>query len=459
MNPYPISKVTRLFLAGMLIVGLFVVQAAGQPGKKPDPTKKADVHHPAVNVTVKHDESTAKVHKKAPIDHKPHRAIDPMTKKEIPGTHMMTLPNGNKLRVDALMANLNALEKRLNAHGHTLHDAAAEPKTVTLVTTRAPIAQMNAKAKAISAHHAPHNPRMKAAPRRAALATAHQDAAKKDRGRIAAVTKQLANAAGKNPAGPNGTKKDWQFELGHRNLVAGVMAGKLEVQANQSGVSIHGEGEAGAYLMNQHIPLLKASATAKSPTSGAPTAQLSVTVFGQTIYNKNFPITTTQEFSRSIDKSVSFRYEIGPIPMSVKLGATGTVGVRFFLGLRTMAVDAQIVPHVNVQAYLQAGIDMVIASAGVAGRMTLVNCEVRIGGSVSLHANSSRGLQFEEQVYVQSNLEMLSGKLAVFAEVYVPAWALPPWKKKHFEWDLWNWQGLKQSGYIVQVTRTQDLPL
>ena len=183
--------------------------------------------------------------------------------------------------------------------------------------------------------------------------------------------------------------------------------------------------------------------------------RLVVSVLGNSVYDKNLSAATSQswsnQFSKSFDYATKFHFSLGPIPCSVKLGAQGSAGVRYFIGVRPAHATAQVIPNAHARAYAQFGVDIVIASAGVGGQLRLIDFELRLGGDLGVNFDNSRAY-VDEHFYAQYDLTMLSGSLYVFAEVYVPAFDIPPWHKKHYQWDLWKWAGFKKKGYLFNVS-------
>jgi hypothetical protein len=433
------------------------------PDKKeggPDKTKpgKSDIHHPPVEV--KFNKTVVDIQKKAAIDHKPLLPIDPKTKKAIPDDHELTLPSGKKVKVGEYYTELNKLEKKLNSIGHSLRHNGK----VTLATSQLKTAELEQKAKAIAAKHVTFDAKtMKRHVKREQMQAKFKESAQKDKARVEALKKLLSKtpdkgdgkskvtprSAGTMAAGTAGTSKNWHWELGRRNLVAAFLDAKVETRGSKQEVSVTGEAEAGGYLVNNKVSLLKATGSVRAPAQGESHARISVSVVGKTIFNKDYPAKTNYSISdtksTSVDKSVSFHFMLGPIPLSVKLGAQGTVGVRYFVGLRPLYAEAQFIPFANARAYAQAGIDIVVASGGVGGQLKLLDVEFRIGGKMVVNFDPSKGASLEEQAYVWSKIDMLSGSLYVYAEVYVPRLGLPPWKKNHYEWDLWKWKGFSTS--------------
>src|SRR5262249_12810878 len=129
------------------------------------------------------------------------------------------------------------------------------------------------------------------------------------------------------------------------------------------------------------------------------------------------------------------------------MGAQGTVGVRYFVGMRPLQATASVIPFVHARVYAQAGIDIVVASAGVGGQLQLMDFELRITASLKAGFENSK-FYLQEEFSIHSEIELLKGSLFIFAEVTVPNFSIPPWTKKHFQWDIWKWNGFKKKGYI-----------
>ena len=190
--------------------------------------------------------------------------------------------------------------------------------------------------------------------------------------------------------------------------------------------------------------------------TGAGTGSVTVSVAGQTVYNKNLSVpsgqTKADELSKTFDQGVSFRFTLGPIPMSVKMGARGSMGLRYFVGVQPLSLQAQFVPFAKVEAYAQVSVDVFIAKVGVRAKLQVIDFEMPIGGGLVVKFDPSSGPSLEEHAYVQNNLLMLKGEIALFADVGV--WIF----KKHIEHDFWKFNGFKTNGYLVNVNRTTKIP-
>ncbi len=439
-------KVARDFACGLMLLGVCALVHAAEPG--PKTTKKPDLHK---QVAVKFNHQHVTVLKRTAVPHKPFKMLHPETGKAVAHDALLKLPNGKQVKAGEYYAELNKLEKKLNALGHSLQDGKSQ--RVVLQQTTLDRAGLDAKARAVTTRHLAFNAKtMKPAVKRAELEAKHTQLVARVAHRRAALKKAPTGGAGKGTH----AVKTWNYQVGKPSVISAFLEGKMEVKGSRDAVDVLGEAAAGGYLVNHRLELLKARAAVRVPDKGASSARLNVYVMGHSVYNLNKSVSTSwsksDEISKSFDYSTKFNFMLGPIPMSVRFGAQGSAGVRYFVGIRPLEATAQIVPNARARAYAQAGIDIVIASAGVGGQLRLIDLTLRIGADVGVN-HDSRGLYVHEHFYALSELEMLSGSLYVYAEVTVPRIGLPPWTKKHYEWDLWKWKGLKTKGYVFNIDK------
>src|SRR5262245_20333757 len=326
----------RVFGAGLLVAGIWAAQTLAQPGgaAKPGPAKpgvpaKGDSRKP-VEVKFK-----AEVHviKRRAVAHKAFALKHPQTGKAIAAHEMLTLPGGKKVKAGDYYAELNKLEKQLNEIGHTLRD---EADKVLLQKTVLDAAKLDGSAKTLRGKHLALNPKtMKAFVKRDGMAAAHQAAAKKDTTRVAGLRKMAAPKAA-----PKAVQRvlPWNYSLGHKSVVAAYLEGKMEVTGKRDVVDVLGEAGACGWLSGHKLSLLHVRGSVRVPEKGASTVRLNVYVGGQTVYslNKEVPASSplwskSDGMSKPFDYQVKFGIKLGPIPITVTLGARGSAGVRYFV--------------------------------------------------------------------------------------------------------------------------------
>src|SRR5215213_8683773 len=188
-----------------------------------------------------------------------------------------------------------------------------------------------------------------------------------------------------------------------------------------------------------------------APKKGNMTGKLTLDVlpFG-TIYNvalDGASVSKSDSMARGVDvEFANFRVMIGPVPVKVSAGAQGSVGMRYFAGLNPASAVGEFAPIVRSSLYVQAGVDIVVAGAGAGASMTLVNYDLSMYGALRLwtqipEGGTQRELGIREQFIVSHKLQMLSGNAYAFAYIYYPSCCIPPWKKKEWRWEIFNWEG------------------
>jgi hypothetical protein len=116
------------------------------------------------------------------------------------------------------------------------------------------------------------------------------------------------------------------------------------------------------------------------------------------------------------------------------------------MNLAPTAVSISGGPNVNATVYAQAGIDVVVASAGVQANLTLVKW------SMNFHADAGigwfLGFYVYDDVYADSNLNLLSGSVGLYASVSYPCWNWPPWCTSNYSDNLYSWGGINYNSVL-----------
>src|SRR5262249_21720396 len=113
-----------------------------------------------------------KVNERPAIPHKPLTTVDPKTGKRVAPDTLLTMPNGKKVKASEAFAELNRIEKKLNAVGHTLRD---KSKRVVLQETILPREKMAEQSRKAAARYLVFDPKtMKPIPTHLQLRARHQ---------------------------------------------------------------------------------------------------------------------------------------------------------------------------------------------------------------------------------------------------------------------------------------------
>lgn len=412
-----------------------------------------------------------KVNKRAPIAFKPFDIVDPATAKQIDPETILTLPNDRKISANDYYEELNRLEEGFNKLGYTL-DVRRDPALqVRLQEISLPRAEIEANAKRskiiIESHKFPARPVPKTTE---VLRRDFRTRLVEDRNRLIRLQKHLYPGHGSDPPAGQQARSFYhpvetpKFEFGYRDVFAVFLNGGLYLSGDLGKAEVKTEAEAGGYVFSNRVSILRLTGTTSAPSSGGTLkANLMAYILGIAYpivdQKKTIPsvpldqlpqvpsLDLTEEWSKSDDYSFAASFPLGPILVSVRTGIRFTAGVGCGLFLSPLSASGQVGPFVASDVFVQGGIDIIIAEAGVRCTLLLLDNTLTMEAEVGLDANE-RGPFVAARFLIYDELEMLSGEFALFFCIYVPAWDWPPWKKKCWDWVIADWDGIKEKGYI-----------
>jgi len=254
--------------------------------------------------------------------------------------------------------------------------------------------------------------------------------------------------------------RSWNYSLGNPSTFSAHLNGKITLTGDATVQNISGEANAGGSIFNHSKDILRATASVHAPASGVDmTAKLNLNLLGTTVFNldKHFNATPTKPLltesntitPKGIDFSKTIHFSIGPIPISVKVGAQGSVALSYFLSVAPMSVKAQAVPKVRSNVYVQARVDLLLAYAGVNAALTLVNDDLTLGGELAIKFDEPRkGPYFAVKYFGLNNFEALKGSVSVFACISVPVFDDPC-----YDTTLFSFGGFKVNGFLFNVQK------
>lgn len=148
------------------------------------------------------------------------------------------------------------------------------------------------------------------------------------------------------------------------------------------------------------------------------TSSIVVNVLGTDLYSRSVSgnLTDNKSWSKTF-YSASKTIWFGPIPVSFKGSVKGNLGISYGAGYAASTFNLNTRPWMNAVATGSAGVDVLFASAGVAGSLTLL--ELALPSSANL-AMSSTGATWG----IQSDLTLksLAGKITAYAELFGERW-------------------------------------
>ena len=262
--------------------------------------------------------------------------------------------------------------------------------------------------------------------------------------------------------------KEYPFEIGDPNVFSAKVYGRIDMSGAEDMMKVAGVASAGVSIFGVGADLARLDANLRAPKVGDLHGRLTFDVlpFG-TVYDIKLDgasVKKTDQVTRGIDiPFANFRVMIGPVPVLVKAGANGSIGMRYFAGMNPASAVAEFAPIVRSSAYVSAAADYYIAGVGVDTHLTLVDYDLAMYGELRLWMQTPEGKTKPEwgirnHYEIHNKLQMLSGNSSVFAYVYYPKIGLPPWGKKEWRWELFNWEGFTPlDGMLVEDTTWKPL--
>ncbi len=268
-------------------------------------------------------------------------------------------------------------------------------------------------------------------------------------------------------------EQPWNWNVGDPSSFQAYITGKLvadgkaapsdspsdaDIFKSASEYSLSGDAQAGGSILGRNITLLNATAKFDAPsnTSRPLNANSQIQVLGITVLNFNQDVpdnyAKSDKISKNLHYSVPFGIPLGPVWLGGEIGTNGEAGLQYSISMNRTGVGGTLTPFVHTSVYGEGGASVVIAGAGVGVQMTLINADLDSYGQARL--GWFLKWIFFQDLYVGYNVRMLDGRVYGYVYVYVPKFGLPPWEKKQWEHDFWNWSGFGSQGTLVNYDNT-----
>ncbi len=220
--------------------------------------------------------------------------------------------------------------------------------------------------------------------------------------------------------------------------------------------NLHGGGRTGVHIFGKAITVIEAKKTLESPYKKDVTRKMDGYLFGVEIFNevqtgKDIKFDKNHVFG-TIDKSVSKTFTVGPVPITVEGGVSGSAGVVLMSRQTSTWANGRVAPYVDSVAYARGFVNAVIAQAGVEASLNpLFKDVIDIYGASVLSIYKERGTNYYQFIYSSqltgtNKIEALSGKVDLFAKIVWPKFI--GWKWKRYNVNLFSWTGVKDQGYF-----------
>lgn len=170
------------------------------------------------------------------------------------------------------------------------------------------------------------------------------------------------------------------------------------------------------------------------------------------------------DWSKSINKtffSYSQTWTLGPIPVVLKVGVGGGVGVGAHVEAPDTRAEVSFGPSAHLDGVLSVGVGvdlgLIEASAGVEGHVRFIDATLEFANEVKRQSIALGSTKYSYDMSLAIDLEALSGHIDLYA-LWDGIWLKKKWTKKILDWDgvtvdktLWDVQGSKtfDDGVIV----------
>ncbi len=250
---------------------------------------------------------------------------------------------------------------------------------------------------------------------------------------------------------------DWSVSYGERDVFqayAGIEARAWGSSGRQVGVE--GSAEAYIYLFDSKKTIFELSTYAKAKKEDF-TSEMSFIVLGDVYidddadYDGSFrTVTEDERVSVSVHKSVNFM--VGPVPIEVEVGATGTATLTLENTASAYSVDAHVIPELKVDAYATAGVDILIAEAGVGCNLTVADLELDFYGNCRISDQNTETAKYWSEWGGDADLTLLDGYLYLYATVWNPFGRDP-----YYDVSILNWNGYSLHNTIFYDDKNQNV--
>lgn len=444
--PRSLKTLLRHWLGSLCLVAVAAPAFAAPPAKGlpgvRGPLKGVAVAQPAgpgVRVPAKDvafQANSIQVNKRAAVAYKPFDVLDPKTRKPISADTMITLENGKSMKAGDYYAELNRLEKSLNALGYSLRT----DKKVNLGQSKANATLFARQAQPLARLRKVPAPMAMNQINSQMMTSVTKASAGKKSGSFQVAGIATPVTATTSPT-EHRVEKTFEHILGDPSIASVHVRGNVKLVGNKSGVNTSASAAGGGSLINNSVDLVRASTEVSSTRNGQGRAKMNISVLGQTLYNFDQSGNLNTQITKSSNFDVPFKTTIpvGPFSLSVTVGAKGAAGAQFRVvttvdgAAEHVSATANFGPYLNAKVYAQAGIGLLVVEAGVRGEIKLVDLSMNVGGGLQLNYGGGN-FQVCELVISSYHLEALSGSISLYAKVYVPFADDPEYTLNLFSW-------------------------
>lgn len=250
---------------------------------------------------------------------------------------------------------------------------------------------------------------------------------------------------------------------------------KGEAGLDKNGAMAKASGKAPVTVIGYTFDFMNAEATAQATPQNMAASYFSIDVkfAGQSIYShrKDGKFSWEKKPSWKKEKGYKEWVNVGPIPVSLEAGASGELGFKVNVAVQEN-FSASLDPYVDTGAYAKAAVDIVVASAGVKGSLSLIKDTLDTSTTCSMTLKEG-GSVLEGTLHekITNEINGPSGKISLFVKWtsgikwckkckwHVCIW-YPCGKKTHeADKSLVSWSSFKKQETLLDKKQTTSIDL
>lgn len=247
--------------------------------------------------------------------------------------------------------------------------------------------------------------------------------------------------------------RSWSTEFGQKKKFWGALNASFKIEATESKAKAQAAGSFRAAVLGKwEGELVGAHAHASAFQHNAASLSIGVDLIGKSVYSKSWKkdgLRKEDKLEYTVDKGFNTRFAIGPVPVRVRVGFAGGIGLKYGYQVVPIQIGAYAVPFAGTRVYAQAGVDLGIAGAGVGGDLILIEDHLTLKGVAGV--TFAKELKLVLELSGTNSLRALAGELYVYA--YIDLWI----KKWEGRFGLWKWKGYTHNGEVFRF-RTEWTP-
>lgn len=250
-------------------------------------------------------------------------------------------------------------------------------------------------------------------------------------------------------------RKAWDFAQGDRKLAGVYVNTYAEIRGSETAQQMTAEGKAGVYLVGNDANVLYGYAN----FYGGPDQVKGETwfrVMGIDLHHETVEKTLSWTWNEprlyELKDEVAYEQEfmVGPIPVGVKIGANYEVWLGAEAGVTLLSAHGSVTPGANAAGFAEAlvGSGRFLA-IGAGAEIVLLDVRPTLQGNAAVRFDEAGVPYIKLAIDAGVSFETLNGRIYAFAKYPVPRFGLPPWKTKTSEYDIFSWDGYRDTRRIM----------